>query len=121
MKKTVLTLLAFNILALNFMKADEGMWLPMLLKNNYAEMQRLGLKLTPEQLYDINNASLKDAIVWFNGGCTAEIVSDKGLLFTNHHCGYASIANHSNASDNILDNGFWAKSFAEPINQFLGV
>ncbi len=113
MKKTVLTLLAFNILALNFMKADEGMWLPMLLKNNYAEMQRLGLKLTPEQLYDINNASLKDAIVWFNGGCTAEIVSDKGLLFTNHHCGYASIANHSTASDNILDNGFWAKSFAE--------
>lgn len=93
--------------------ADEGMWLPMLLKNNYAEMQRLGLKLTPEQLYDINNSSLKDAIVWFNGGCTSEIISDKGLLLTNHHCGYGAIANHSTTADNILDNGFWAKSFEE--------
>ncbi len=113
MKKIVLTLFTIGILASPFAKADEGMWLPMLLKNNYAEMQRLGLKLTAEQLYDINTASLKDAIVWFNGGCTAEIVSDKGLLFTNHHCGYGAIANHSTPSDNILDNGFWAKSFSE--------
>jgi Peptidase S46 len=89
------------------------MWLPMLLKNNYAEMQRLGLKLTPEQLYDINNGSLKDAIAWFNGGCTSEIISDKGLLLTNHHCGYDAIATHSTPADNILDNGFWAKSLAE--------
>lgn len=93
--------------------ADEGMWLPMLLKNNYAQMQQMGLKLTAEQLYDVNNASLKDAVVWFNGGCTAEIISEQGLLLTNHHCGYESIAKHSTTSDNILDNGFWAKSFAE--------
>lgn len=93
--------------------ADEGMWLPMLLKNNYAQMQQLGLKLTAEQLYDINHASLKDAIVWFNGGCTAEIISEQGLLLTNHHCGYDAITKHSTTSDNILDNGFWAKSFVE--------
>ncbi|MDF2438052.1 MAG: Peptidase [Bacteroidota bacterium] len=93
--------------------ADEGMWLPALLKNNYAEMQKLGLKLTPEQLYDVNHSSLKDAIVWFNGGCTSEIISEQGLLLTNHHCGYEAIANHSTTGDNILDNGFWAKSFAE--------
>ena len=93
--------------------ADEGMWLPMLLKNNYEQMQKLGLKLTPEQLYDINHASLKDAIVWFNGGCTSEIISEQGLLLTNHHCGYDAIAKHSTTADNLLDNGFWAKSFAE--------
>ena len=112
-KKISLLLLAFQLLTLNITKADEGMWLPMLLKNNYAEMQKAGLKLTPEQLYDINNASLKDAIVWFNGGCSSELISGQGLLLTNHHCGYEAIANHSSASDNILDNGFWAKSFAE--------
>lgn len=93
--------------------ADEGMWLPMLLKNNYEQMQKLGLKITPEQIYDINHASLKDAIVWFNQGCTSEIISEQGLLLTNHHCGYGAIANHSTTADNILDNGFWAKSFAE--------
>lgn len=112
-KKIPLLFLAFQLLTFNLVKADEGMWLPMLLKNNYAEMQKAGLKLTPEQLYDINNASLKDAIVWFNGGCTSEIISGQGLLLTNHHCGYEAIANHSSATDNILDNGFWAKSFAE--------
>ena len=93
--------------------ADEGMWLPMLLKNNYEQMQKMGLKLTPEQLYDVNNSSLKDAIVWFNGSCTSEIISDQGLLLTNHHCGYDAIAKHSTADNNILDNGFWAKSFSE--------
>ncbi len=93
--------------------ADEGMWLPMLLKNNYEQMQKLGLKLTPEQLYDVNHSSLKDAIVWFNGGCTSEIISEQGLLLTNHHCGYDAIAKHSTTADNLLDNGFWAKSFAE--------
>jgi len=93
--------------------ADEGMWLPILLKNNYAEMKRLGLKLTPEQLYDVNNSSLKDAICWFNGGCTSEIISDKGLVLTNHHCGYDAIAEHSTTADNILDNGFWAKTMGD--------
>lgn len=94
--------------------ADEGMWLPILLKDyNYAEMQRLGLKLTPEQIYSINNSSLKDAIIWFNGGCTGEIISDKGLVLTNHHCGYDAITKLSTVDDNILDNGFFAKSLAE--------
>jgi hypothetical protein len=93
--------------------ADEGMWLPALLKNNYEQMQKLGLKLTAEQLYDVNHSSLKDAVVWFNGGCTSEIISEQGLLLTNHHCGYEAIANHSTTANNILDNGFWAKSYAE--------
>src|SRR3954464_4550946 len=112
MKKTLLSLLILSAFTFNAL-ADEGMWLPMLLKDNYEQMQKAGLKLTPEQLYDINNASLKDAIVWFNGGCTSEIISDQGLLLTNHHCGYEAIAKHSTAQDNILDNGFWAKSYAE--------
>lgn len=102
-----------SILTIATAIADEGMWLPMLLKNNYAQMQKLGLKLTPDQLYDVNHSSLKDAIVWFNGGCTSEIISEQGLLLTNHHCGYDAIAKHSTTADNLLDNGFWAKSFAE--------
>lgn len=111
MKKISLILASLFITAVSI--ADEGMWLPLLLKNNYAKMQELGLKLTPEQLYDINHASLKDAIVWFNGGCTAEIISDQGLLLTNHHCGYEAITKHSTTADNILDNGFWAQSLAQ--------
>jgi len=88
---------------------DEGMWLPLLLKDyNYAEMQRLGLKLTADQIYSINNASLKDAIVQFGGFCTAEVISDQGLLLTNHHCGYDAIATQSTEQHNYLDDGFWA-------------
>ncbi len=113
MKKILLSLIIISFSFNLSIKADEGMWLPMLLKNNYEQMQKLGLKLTAEQLYDVNNSSLKDAIVWFNGGCTSEIISDQGLLLTNHHCGYDAIAEHSTTADNILDNGFWAKSFPE--------
>jgi hypothetical protein len=113
MKKITLLLLSFQLLTFKLVKADEGMWLPILLKNNYEQMVKAGLKLTAEQLYDINHNSLKDAIVWFNGGCTSEIISEQGLLLTNHHCGYDAIANHSTTADNILDNGFWAKSFSE--------
>jgi hypothetical protein len=95
-------------------KADEGMWLLSLLeKLNYKDMQAKGLRLTPEQLYSVNNSSLKDACIWFNGGCTGELISDKGLILTNHHCGYDAIAALSTPQDNILDNGFWAKSMAE--------
>ena len=112
MKRIIIAIFA-SILTIGQVLADEGMWLPMLLKNNYAQMQKMGLKLTPEQLYDVNHSSLKDAIVWFNGGCTSEIISDKGLLLTNHHCGYEAITKHSTTADNILDNGFWAKSFVE--------
>ncbi len=112
MKKILLSIVIFASISFKS-NADEGMWLPMLLKNNYDQMVKDGLKLTADQLYDINHASLKDAIVWFNGGCTSEIISEQGLLLTNHHCGYDAIATHSTTSDNILDNGFWAKSFAE--------
>ncbi len=102
-----------SVLAAELTPPDEGMWLPSLIGKNYEDMKKQGFKLTPQDIYDINNASLKDAIVWFDGGCTAEIVSDKGLLFTNHHCGYEAIASHSTPQDNILDNGWWAKNYSE--------
>lgn len=96
--------------------ADEGMWFLMHLKRlNEADMQKKGLKLTAEEIYSINNSSLKDAIVQFAGGCTAEIVSDKGLVFTNHHCGYGAIAELSSPENDYLTNGFWAKSLAEEL------
>lgn len=90
---------------------DEGMWLPLLLKDyNYEEMQRLGLKLTAEQIYSVNNASLKDAIVSFGGFCTGEIISSEGLVLTNHCCGYDAVASQSTEEHNYLDDGFWAMS-----------
>jgi hypothetical protein len=107
MKKTMLALL----MALSIVRAlaDEGMWLPMLLGEQvYKEMIRKGLKLKPEQLYSMNQASIKDAIVIFGGGCTGEIVSAQGLLFTNHHCGYGAIASASSVENNYLRDGFWA-------------
>ncbi len=96
-------------------RADEGMWIPMLIGKNYDEMQRLGLKLTAEDLYSANHSSLKDAIVHFGGGCTGEIISPNGLLITNHHCGYGSIAELSTVENNYLENGFWAKTLDEEI------
>jgi hypothetical protein len=95
------------------LKADEGMWLPMLIGKNYEQMKKQGFKLTPEDLYSVNKASIKDAIVSFGGFCTGEIVSKNGLIFTNHHCGYDAIASNSSPENNILDNGFYAKSFQE--------
>jgi len=96
--------------------ADEGMWLPYLLgQQKYAEMKAKGLKLTAEQLYSINKSSLKDAIIIFGSGCTGEIVSAEGLIFTNHHCGYSAIANASTMDHNYLRDGFYAKSKAEEI------
>lgn len=90
-------------------RADEGMWLPMLLgKQVYADMVKRGLKLTPEQLYSINKSSIKDAIIIFGGGCTGEIVSNQGLIFTNHHCGYDAIATASSVQNNYLRDGFYA-------------
>ena len=91
------------------MRADEGMWLLMLVKRlNGVDMQNEGLRLTPEEIYSVNHSSLKDAIVQFAGGCTAEIVSQQGLLFTNPHCGYGSIAQLSSPEKDYLTNGFWA-------------
>ena len=96
--------------------ADEGMWLPLLLGQQvYNDMVKKGLKLSKEQLYSINKASLKDAIVIFGGGCTGEMVSPQGLVFTNHHCGYAVIAGASTVEHNYLRDGFYAKSSGEEI------
>src|SRR5215217_6665081 len=96
--------------------ADEGMWLPMLLGQQvYADMVKKGLKLSKEQLYSINKASLKDAIVFFGTGCTGEIVSNEGLIFTNHHCGYKAIANASTVEHNYLRDGFYARNRGEEI------
>lgn len=90
-------------------KADEGMWLPMLLGQQvYNDMVKHGLKLSKEQLYSINGSSIKDAVIIFGGGCTGEIVSNQGLIFTNHHCGYEAIANASSVQNNYLRDGFYA-------------
>ncbi len=107
----LLGILSMSILA----KADEGMWLPFMLGRNYEDMKKHGLKLTPEQLYSINKSSLKDAVISFGGFCTGEIISKKGMVLTNHHCGYDAIADASTPEKNYLDNGFWAKSLAEEI------
>ena len=88
--------------------ADEGMWLPALISERIADMQSKGLRLNAEDLYSVNNASLKDAIVLFGSGCTGELVSDEGLLFTNHHCGYGYIQKHSSVEHDYLKDGFWA-------------
>jgi Peptidase S46 len=96
--------------------AGEGMWLPLLLKSlNEAEMQSMGMKMTAEDIYSVNKGSLKDAIVHFNGSCTAEIISSQGLLLTNHHCGYGQIQSHSTLEQNYLRDGFWAKTLAEEL------
>ena len=104
------------------LKANEGMWIPMLLRQNFAEMQRLGLKLTPQQIYSVNHSSLKDAIAGLSNSphpqgffCTSEIVSDKGLLFTNHHCGFDAVQKHSSVKHDYLKDGFWAMSYAEEL------
>jgi hypothetical protein len=108
MKKIVLfltmCLMAFPV------RADEGMWFLMFIERlNHRDMEKMGLQLTAEEIYSINHHSLKDAVVQFNGGCTAEIVSKEGLVLTNHHCGYDAIAELSTEEQNYLKNGFWAK------------
>lgn len=97
-------------------KADEGMWmLPLLEKINSEALANLGSRLTPDQIYSINHSSIKDAVVQFGGGCTGEIISDNGLLATNHHCGYASIQALSSEEHNYLEDGFWARNLSEEI------
>ncbi len=115
--KKIIYIITASILILSVKAyADEGMWLPMLIKRlNYADMQKLGLKLTPEEIYSVNNSSLKDAIVQFGGGCTGEIISDQGLLLTNHHCGLGQIQEHSSVEHDYLTNGFWAMSNEEEL------
>ena len=93
-----------------------GMWIPSLLEGvNEAEMTQLGSKMTAKDIYDVNNSSLKDAIVHFNGGCTSEIISPNGLLLTNHHCGYGAIQSHSSVENDYLKDGFWAMNLDEEL------
>ena len=113
MKKLLLFALLFSFTFCSF--ADEGMWIPLLLKKNEADMQKKGFKLTAEDVYSINHSSMKDAVVLFGGGCTGEIISSEGLLLTNHHCGYWAINSISTVENNYLHNGFWAKSKEEEI------
>ena len=97
-------------------KADEGMWFLMFIERlNHRDMQKMGLQLTPQEIYSINNHSLKDAIVQFNGGCTAELISKDGLVLTNHHCGYDAIAELSTAEKNYLKEGYWAANRKEEL------
>ena len=115
MKKLVCMVLAALTLSVSAF-ADEGMWLlPLLQKMNGKAMADLGCRLTPEQIYSVNNSSIKDAVVQFGGGCTGEIISDEGLLVTNHHCGYGSIQSLSTPEHNYLEDGFWAMNRSEEI------
>jgi len=115
MKRT-LSLLALLLLLLPAPKAEEGMWIPMLLEQlNLKRMQDLGLELSAEDIYSVNRSSLKDAIVQFGGGCTAEIVSPEGLLLTNHHCGLGAIQRLSSLENDYIANGFWAQSYEEEL------
>lgn len=115
MRQLKITLLSLTLLVSGLAKADEGMWLPFLLGRNYEDMKKHGLRLSQEELYSLNNSSLKDAVISFGGFCTGEIISNKGLILTNHHCGYGAIAGASTEDHNYLDNGFWAKNHQEEI------
>ena len=114
MRKTVLWVLA-TLLTGTSLRADEGMWLPSLIAQRIGDMQAKGLRLEAEDIYSVNQASLKDAVVLFGSGCTGELVSADGLLFTNHHCGYSYIQRHSSVEHNYLKDGFWALSRAEEL------
>ena len=103
------------LFALFFVRADEGMWIPLLLQQNEAEMQQLGFKLTAEDIYSINHHSMKDAIMLFGGGCTGELISENGLVLTNHHCGYSYVQRLSSIENNYLHDGFWAKNRGEEL------
>ncbi len=115
MKQFKLSLLAFTLILSSLVRADEGMWLPFMLGRNYKDMKKNGLKLSQEQLYSINKSSLKDAVISFGGFCTGEVISQQGLVLTNHHCGYDAIAGASSPEKNYLDNGFWAKDLKQEI------
>ena len=115
MKKAILTVAAALMMTVGAM-ADEGMWmLPLLQQLNAGAMKDLGCRLTPDQIYSVNHSSLKDAIVIFGGGCTGEVISDKGLVVTNHHCGYSSIQKLSTPEHNYLEDGYWAMDSSQEI------
>ena len=114
MKKT-LTIILLAVMAAMTARADEGMWLPSLISQRIGDMQEKGFKLNAEDIYSINQASLKDAVVLFGRGCTGELISPEGLLITNHHCGYGQIQQHSSVEHDYLKDGFWAMSRDEEL------
>ena len=115
MKKLITIITALTLFAGSAL-ADEGMWLlPLIQKMNGKAMKELGCELTPKEIYDINNTSLKDAIVQFGGGCTGEIISSEGLLVTNHHCGYGNIQKLSSVEHDYLKDGYWAMNRSEEL------
>ena len=114
--KFLKTFLLFLFIAVQVQAQQGGMWIPSLLEGmNETEMQSLGSKLTAKDIYDVNNSSLKDAIGHFNGGCTTEVISPKGLILTNHHCGFSQIQAHSSLANDYLKDGFWAMSLDEEL------
>ena len=107
---------ALILLQTSAVRADEGMWIPLLLQSlNEKEMQQMGMRISADDIYSINHSSLKDAILLFGGGCTAEIISDQGLILTNHHCGYGQIHHHSSIEHDYLTDGFWAMNREEEL------
>lgn len=114
-KTRALPTLLLLLLFLTPARADEGMWLPMLIQKKIPQMQELGFRLTAEDIYSVNRACLKDAIVHFGGGCTGEVISAEGLLITNHHCGYGQIQAHSTVENDYLKDGFWARTRQEEL------
>lgn len=120
--KHLTIIFTFSFISL-FARADEGMWLPLFLQQlNEKQMKTMGMKISAKDIYNINSGSLKDAIVSFGGFCTGEVISSKGLVLTNHHCGFDAVQNHSTLEHNYIRDGFWAKNFGEEIpNQGLFV
>lgn len=113
MKKLILLIALF--FSITHVKSEEGLLIPTVLGAFESDMQAMGMKLSAKDIFDVNNASIKDAIIHFGGGCTAEIVSKTGLIFTNHHCGFSQINYHSSIDNNILKNGFWAANYSEEL------
>lgn len=114
MKKGFLLPLLLMLLTIKA-TAKEGMWIPMLISNMESDMQTMGMKLTAEDIYSVNHSSLKDAVVHFGGGCTGEVISEQGLILTNHHCGYGRIQSHSSVEHDYLTDGFWAKEMKDEL------
>ncbi|HQZ73716.1 MAG TPA: S46 family peptidase [Chitinophagaceae bacterium] len=123
MKSLKHLLVAFFLFVFTIARADEGMWLPLFLQQlNEKQMKGMGMKISAKDIYNINSGSLKDAIVSFGGFCTGEVISSKGLVLTNHHCGFDAIQNHSTLERNYIRDGFWARNLSEEIpNQGLFV
>ena len=116
MKRILISIFTLFII-FNSARSDEGMWIPMFLNDlNETEMQAMGMNITAEDIYSINQSSLKDAIMIFGGGCTAELISEQGLILTNHHCGFGRIQQHSSVENDYLSDGFWAMDKSEELS-----